>query len=123
MEATRIINIYNQKQLGEHPSIIYTSNHIENLQWDPNVPTIITGDWNIQHPRWDSGVSAACPRTCETLEWLDGNGFTLCNEPFIPTREDTMGHLSNRPNLQEPSSQQRKHNQENLCRHQHQSTI
>ncbi len=47
MEATRIINIYNQKQLGEHPSIIYTSNCIKNLQWDPNVPTIITGDWNI----------------------------------------------------------------------------
>ena len=46
-EATRIINIYNQKQLGEHPSITYTSNCIDNLQWDPNIPTIITSDWNM----------------------------------------------------------------------------
>ena len=93
-EATRIINIYNQKQLGEHPSITYTSNHIENLQWDPNIPTIITGNWNMRHPQWDNGVSMACPRTHETLEWLDGNGFTLCNKPYVPTREDLMGHAS-----------------------------
>ena len=36
----------------------------------------------------------ACPRTHETLEWLDGNGFTLCNKPYVPTREDLMGHAS-----------------------------
>ncbi len=93
-EATRIINIYNQRELGEHISMIYTSNCITDLQWDPTIPTIITGDWNIRHPLWDSGVTSACPRTCETLEWINGNGFTLCNEPFIPTREDTLGHSS-----------------------------
>ena len=47
MEATRVINIYNQKKLGASPPMIYTSNHIANLQWDPTIPTIITGDWNI----------------------------------------------------------------------------
>ncbi len=62
-EATRIINIYNQKQLGEHPSPSYTSDRISNLQWDPNTPTIITGDWNIHHPQWDNSVTSACPRT------------------------------------------------------------
>jgi len=46
-EATRIINIYNQRELGEQPSMIYTSNCIANLQWDPNAPIIITSNWNI----------------------------------------------------------------------------
>ena len=46
-EAMRVINIYNQKELGANPSITSTSNCIANLQWDPTTPTIITGDWNI----------------------------------------------------------------------------
>ncbi len=46
-EATWIINIYNQRELGEQPSVIYTSNHITNLHWDPNALTIIMGNWNI----------------------------------------------------------------------------
>ena len=58
--ATRIINIYNQKQLSEHPSPTYTSDCISNLQWDLNAPTVITGDWNIHHPQWDNSVTSAC---------------------------------------------------------------
>ncbi len=91
---TRIINIYNQKQLGDHAHPNYTSDCIATLQWDLHIPTIITGDWNICHPRWDNGVQSACPRTHETLKWIKGNGFTLCNGPFMPTREDSMGHAS-----------------------------
>ena len=49
-EAMRIINIYNQKQLSDPTPPSYTSDRIANLQWDPNVPTIITGDWNIRVP-------------------------------------------------------------------------
>src|SRR5258708_35972 len=93
-EAMRVINIYNQKELGANPTTIYTSNCIANLQWDPSIPTIITGNWNIRHPQWDSRVTSACPRTCETLEWLDGNGFNLCTDPFIPTTEDPISNSS-----------------------------
>src|SRR5260221_7280309 len=25
-------------------------------------------------------------------EWVKGNGFSLCSEPNVPTREDSMGH-------------------------------
>src|SRR5258707_4939292 len=39
-------------------------------------------------------MTTACPRTHKTLEWLEGNSFTLCNEPYIPTREGLMGHSS-----------------------------
>ena len=27
-------------------------------------------------------------------EWVKGNGFSLCSEPNVPTREDSMGHTS-----------------------------
>ena len=57
-----------------------------------NIPTIITGDWNTRHLDWDDGIDHPSPRAQETLEWVEGNGFTLCNELFIPTREDHAGH-------------------------------
>ena len=90
----RLINIYNQKELSAQNSQSYTFECLARTQWDATIPTIITGDWNIRHPQWDNGVTTACPQTHETLEWLEGNGFTLCNQPYIPTREDTMGHAS-----------------------------
>ena len=46
-EATRLINIYNQKQLGDLHPPVFTSDHLARIQWDPSIPTIITGDWNI----------------------------------------------------------------------------
>ena len=51
-EPTRIINIYNQKQLGENRNI-YTVDHLARIHLDPNTPTIITRDWNTvrAHPR------------------------------------------------------------------------
>ncbi len=72
---TRIINIYNQKQLGENRNI-YTIDHLT---------TVITRDWNTHHPDWDDGIDQPTLRAQETLEWVDGNGFILCNEPFVPT--------------------------------------
>ena len=59
---------------------------------NPNIPTIITGDWNTRHPDWDDSIDHPSPRAQETLEWVEGNGFTLCNKPFIPTQEDHVGH-------------------------------
>src|SRR6266852_2269915 len=28
------------------------------------------------------------------MEWLEGGTFMLCNEPYVPTREDNNGHSS-----------------------------
>ena len=89
---TRTINLYNQKPLGENTD--WTIDRLAGTHLDPTTPTIITGDWNIRHPSWDNRVTTACPRTRQTLEWTEGNGFSLCNEPFVPTREDTLGHAS-----------------------------
>ncbi len=73
---------------------MWTINRLARVSIDHIKPMIITGDWNIRHPDWDDGVSMACPRTRETLEWVKGNGFSLCNKPNVPTREDSMGHTS-----------------------------
>ena len=91
-EPTCIINIYNQKALGEHQQAEWTIDRLARVNIDHTKPTIITGDWNIRHPDWDNRVNTAFPRTRETIEWIRGNGFTICNEPNIPTREDSMGH-------------------------------
>src|SRR5258708_851489 len=88
------MSIYNQKALGEQQQAVWTINRLARVSIDHIKPMIITGDWNIRHPDWDDGVSMACPRTRETLEWVKGNGFSLCNKPNVPTREDSMGHAS-----------------------------
>src|SRR5258708_4667793 len=93
-EPTHIINIYNQKALGEHQQAEWTIDRLARVTIDHTKPTIITGDWNIRHPDWDDEVSTACPRTRETLKWIKGNGLVICNEPNVPTREDLMGHTS-----------------------------
>src|SRR5260221_10542205 len=92
-KPTRIINIYNQRQLGENRNI-YTVDHLARIHLNSNTPMIITGDWNTRHPDWDDGVNLLTPRVRETLEWVEGNGFILWNEPFVPTQEDNAGHAT-----------------------------
>src|SRR6266436_3979799 len=61
---------------------------------DPNTPTVITGDWNMRHPEWDNRTTSIPSKTTETLEWLEGNQFTLCNTPNVPTRMDQLGNAT-----------------------------
>src|SRR5258708_18091579 len=93
-EPTCIINIYNQKALGEHQQAEWTIDRLARVTINHTKPMIITSDWNIRHPDWDDGVSTACPRTRETLKWIKGNRLVICNEHNVPTREDSMGHAS-----------------------------
>ncbi len=93
-EPTQIINIYNQKALGEHLQTEWTIDRLARKSIDHTKPTIITRDWNIRHLEWDDGVNMACPRTRDTLKWVKGNRFSLCNKPNVLTREDSMGHAS-----------------------------
>ena len=59
----RLINIYNQKQLGEPNSITYTVDHLASIYLNPAIPTIITRDWNTRHPDWDDGIDHPTPRS------------------------------------------------------------
>src|SRR5258708_1198137 len=56
----------------------------------PETPTIITGDWNL-HNSWNSRVEAESTpeRTQEVVDWLKGQGFSLCSERDIHTRSGT----------------------------------
>ncbi len=53
---TRIINTYNQKQLGEQNENIFTIDHLTRIHLNLEIPTIITGDWNTCHPKWDDSI-------------------------------------------------------------------
>ena len=91
---TCIINLYNQKSLGENQTSGWTLDRLKEADIDTNTPTIIMGDWNTHHPDWDESINTPDPRAREIVEWLEGSNFSLCNEPYVPTREDCSGHAS-----------------------------
>ncbi|SRR5258708_2573231 len=76
---TRLINLYNQVELGDEHG--YTTLHLGTL-------TVITGDWNIHHNNWDSLIERETTptRTQEVVDWLEGQGFSLCSKRDVHTR-------------------------------------
>ena len=72
----------------------WTLTRLKEADIDTNTPTIIMGDWNTHHPDWDESINTPDPRAREIVEWLEGSNFSLCNEPYVPTREDCSGHAS-----------------------------
>ena len=50
--------------------------------------TIITGDWNMHHNSWNSSIEMEVTpaRTQEVVDWLKGQGFSLCSKKDIHTR-------------------------------------
>src|SRR5260370_30794595 len=56
-----------------------------------DTPMIITGDWNLHHNLWNSAVTEeATPiRMQEVMDWLEGQGFTLCSERDVHTRSSS----------------------------------
>ncbi len=83
---TRLINLYNQVELGEEHG--YTTDQLANTTLHPGTPTIITGDWNLHHNNWDSSIEreSTLASTQEVVNWLDGQGFSLCSERDVHTR-------------------------------------
>ena len=53
---THVINLYNQQELGKSPNPSTTMDRLAEKYLDPDVPTIITGDWNLHHPLWELRV-------------------------------------------------------------------
>jgi ribonuclease HI len=74
----RLINIYNAPEGSEH----FATDSLTALQLDHNIPTIITGDWNLKHPRIGEMTRGRNPtaRAVKTMEWLDANGYEIQNE-------------------------------------------
>ena len=91
LPTTRIINIYNQRELSESQNISFTAERLAEKILDTDTPTIITGDWNLHHPNWDSRIEEenVATRTQETVDWLEGQGYVLYNERDVYTRGGT----------------------------------
>jgi len=91
---TCIINIYNQVELGEAQELRYMTNGLANVNIHPGTPTIITGDWNLHHNSWNStvDVESTPARTQEVVDWLKGQGFSMCSERDVHTRSSSGTH-------------------------------
>ena len=87
---TRLINLYNQVELGEEHG--YTTDQLANTTLHPGTPTIITGDWNLHHNNWDSSIEreSTPARIQEVVDWLEGQGFSLCSKRDVHTRSGSI---------------------------------
>lgn len=50
-----------------------------------DVPVILTGDWNLHHPLWQSMAAEPTREARELVLWMQENGLTIVNEPDEPT--------------------------------------
>src|SRR5260370_24522766 len=59
-----------------------------NLRLHPEIPMVISGNWNLHHNLWNSAIEAesTLARTQDIVNWLEGHGFNLCNERDVHTR-------------------------------------
>ncbi len=86
-----IINIYNQAELGETQEQRYMTDRLANINLHPGTLMIITGDWNLHHNSWNSTVEveSTLARTQEVVDWLKGQGSSLCSKRDVHTRSGT----------------------------------
>src|SRR5258707_2166590 len=85
---TCIINLYNQTEPGEIQNPSFTTDRLASINIHPGMPTVITGDWNLHHNNWNSLIDkeSTPTRTQEVVDWLEGQGFSLCSERDVYTR-------------------------------------
>jgi hypothetical protein len=75
---TRLVNLYNGTKRDESQSI----DTLLNMTLDPQIATVITGDWNTHHPRFAAMKNDVNPsqRAERTAEWVEMHGFELLND-------------------------------------------
>ncbi len=85
---THIINMYNQVEPGDIQNPSFTTDRLASKILHPGIPTVITGNWNLHHNNWNSAIEkeSTPSRTQEVVDWLEGQGFSLCSERDIYTR-------------------------------------
>ena len=69
-----IINVYND-DLNSALDTLY------GMPLPGDVPTIITGDFNLHHPLWsvEDPVPRSSGRSLDLVDWMETNAFHLCN--------------------------------------------
>src|SRR5260221_5194705 len=84
--SSTCITKQNQERYKTNP--IFTTDRLASINIHPGMPTIITGDQNLHHNNWNSSIDkeSTPTRTQEVVNWLDGQGFSLCSERDVYTR-------------------------------------
>jgi hypothetical protein len=75
--STRVVNIYN----GKRSDLTESVNILTAMNFDSQIPTIITGDWNTHHPCFAQMKHGQSPthRAEQTAEWTVRQGLELLN--------------------------------------------
>ncbi|KAF8297400.1 hypothetical protein DL93DRAFT_2173764, partial [Clavulina sp. PMI_390] len=86
--VVRLINIYNAPTGSDS----FAVDLLPTLALNPTTPTIITGDWNMKHPRiCTTDKLNPDQRATNTMEWIDTNGFSMVNETDQITWQNDSG--------------------------------
>ena len=85
-----IAHIYNQIPGGD-PGDDYNPGHREwsfdrfkRLQL-PDMPVMVTGDFNLHSRVWDSFCTRTSARATDFLEWIEDHDYNILNDPREPT--------------------------------------
>ena len=107
LETFLIFNIYNERErdYGEDMSQCpsrqgqYTVDRLL-LHTQLQEPTLLTGDFNLHHDRWNSAASAAnIEKASNLVSWLDSQQATLAIDPEITNEKGGTFHRSNLRNI------------------------
>ena len=80
-----VINVYNDANCSALTALMSSTL--------PDLPTIITGDFNLHHEAWAMEESTPSSAAEPVVEWLENKGFSLLNQPGEVTF-DRAGQLS-----------------------------
>ena len=85
---TCLINLYNQTELGESQDPCFTTDRLARINFHPGTATVIMGDWNLHHNLWNSMIdmTSTTVRIQDVVDWLEGQGFSLCSEKDVIMR-------------------------------------
>ena len=106
IEPFLIYNIYNERERDYNldPSQStsqgqYTINRLL-LHTQLRQPTLLAGDFNLHHPRWNSTASPANTAVADNLvNWLDSQQATLAIDPEVVNEKGGTFHRSNLRNI------------------------
>lgn len=93
-ETMQIINIYNQKDQGDHAKRTF-QRHLYGRNTSSN--TIVMGDFNSHHLWWNPAIDTPNQEADELVEWIEDNNLSLLNKPgeitFIRPNTTTLSIL------------------------------
>ena len=106
IEAFLVYNVYNEKERSYNLNASqdpcqgrYTVDRLL-LNTQLHQPTLLAGDFNLHHPRWNSAATPANTAVASNLvSWLDSQQATLAIDPEVVNEKGGTYHRSNLRNI------------------------